>query len=183
VTWLQFIADIKWAVVALIALAVASRKLRRVSPETRQAMRDSLLTRKLRFKAGDLEAELGEKQQLADAVSAAAASDEELQVQIQQITNGEPSPEEVQQVRRSAIDEIIRQTVHLTWELRAFDFALPPIPHVEWEEDRPRVTYGADADRTRALMLAAVRKHPQLSELEHRWMERLLHSNGSGGQS
>lgn len=183
VSWLQFIADIKWAVVALVALAVVSRKMKRVSPETRQAVRDSLLTRKLRVKLGDAEAELGEKQQLAEAVSAAAASDEELQAQIQQITSGEPSPEEVQQVRRSAIDEIIRQTVHLTWEIRNFNFVLPPIPHVEWDEDRPRVTYGggSEGERHRALMAAAVNAHP--ASVERRWMERMLQPRSTDGRS
>ncbi|MDH6141144.1 hypothetical protein P3T35_003157 [Kitasatospora sp. GP30] len=182
-SWLQFIADIKWAVVALVALAVVSRKMKRVSPETRQAVRDSLLTRKLRVKLGDAEAELGEKQQLAEAVSAAAASDEELQAQIQQITSGEPSPEEVQQVRRSAIDEIIRQTVHLTWEIRNFNFVLPPIPHVEWDEDRPRVTYGggSEGERHRALMAAAVNAHP--ASVERRWMERMLQPRSTDGRS
>jgi hypothetical protein len=158
-SWLQFIADIKWAVVALIVLAVASRKLKRVSPETRRAVRDSLLTRKLRVKLGDAEAELGEKQQLAAAVDAAAASDAELQQQIQQATNGEqPTVETVQQVRREAIDEIIRQSVRLTWEIRDLDFALPPVPHVEWDGDRPRVTYGADVDLEREREFSRVRR-------------------------
>ncbi|GAA1977303.1 hypothetical protein [Kitasatospora viridis] len=171
-TWLQFIADIKWAVVTLIVLGVASRKLKRVSPETRQAIRDSLLTRKLRVKLGDAEAELGEKQQLVEAAAAAAASDEELHTQIQEITSGEPSAEDVRRVRREAIDAIIRQTVTLTWEARHFNFTLPPIPHVEWDNDRPRVTYGPEVDRERALLLAGAAAGD--SELERRWLERLL---------
>jgi hypothetical protein len=168
VSWLQFIADIKWAVVALVVLAVASRKLKRVSPETRQAVRDSLLTRKVRLKLGDAEAELGEKQQLAEAASTAAASDAELVETIQQATNEPPTAEALQQIRRDAIDEIIRQTVRLTWEMRELDFALPPVPHVEWDGDRPWVTYGAavNAERKQALRELRNRRAHSLTAAE-----------------
>jgi hypothetical protein len=148
VSWLQFIADIKWALVALIVTLLIARALKKATPETRTAFRDAMTNRKLRAKFGDSEVELGDR--LTEAVTVVAASDAQLQERLQDDASEPATPEELQQVRREALDQIIRQTVALTWTIRHEPFDLPPVPHVEWDGDRPTVTYGAVMERERA---------------------------------
>ncbi len=142
VTTLQFIASLKWPLLILILAGLVAVAIWRSTPETRAALRSAVATRGLKVGLpGGIDVDWSAPGS-TDAVRQATAPDEQL-IEFA-TTQGEAAPtaEQVQVLRRDAVERVMREAAFWGYSMARTGFRSPPVPNIQWDGDRPRITYG-----------------------------------------
>jgi len=143
VSVLEFIAALKWPVVVLVALGVVSRGFKR-NPDMGRWFRGWLDSRDVRGKIGPTEFEATASRAVEAAAGIAAASDEHIADNLAASLGqaGTAQSDGVHQLRREAVEALMRDSAKWGWVSAQMGFRSPPDPDIRWQEDgRPNILY------------------------------------------
>lgn len=135
---LEFISSIKWPIVALIALVLFSRAVKR-SPGLGAWVREWFDSRDMRGKFGPAEFE-ATASGARDAAQIAAASDDDLaELAAEGRDSASGAAEEVGRaditaLRREAVEEVMRQAAGWGWSAAKAGYVELPRAVIEWDE-------------------------------------------------
>ncbi|MGW4886921.1 hypothetical protein [Streptomyces murinus] len=150
---LEFISSLKWPIVVLVVFLAAITKLRR-SPEARASLGAWLRTRNLRFRIAGQEFESTLADTL-DNMTTAASGDGQLAgyapLPARSLADGEERAlhqtlpaDELTDLRRSAVEAVMRNAARWGWEMAQIGHQSPPNPQVRWTDDgTPEILFGA----------------------------------------
>lgn len=155
VSILQFIVDIQWTLLFLVLLIVGIVWVRRMPTTTREAVRGALLARGIKASVGSLSLEVGAPAN-AETLATAAAPDEQI-AQGLEPSETETEEEQVQQIRRSAIEQVMREAAEWGWNMAQAGAIVRPAPQIIWNGDQPEIDNGFSPIEKALIDVAAFR--------------------------
>lgn len=169
---LEFVAALKWPITVIVLAGFSTYAINRSSPGARQSFGDFFKDRNFRLKVGgqEIEATLAEAER---RMSVAAAGDETLAASTVAVDEEgrqyrQPVAQEVDALRREAVEAVMRSAAKWGWEMSEAGYKLMPNPVVRWTsngipEIGLRVNEGSPMDQY-ARRIAAENASARLNE-------------------
>ncbi|GAA2108782.1 hypothetical protein [Streptomyces synnematoformans] len=170
---LEFISSLKWPITVLL-LATAGYVIVKRDTRLRAFLKYVISNHDMRMSALGMDMELTRAESAAESAAEIAAQPDH---QLDAIANEggfTVGPEghrvafespNTRELRREAIEEVMRESAEWGWHLSRMGFKRPPIPEILWTEDgKPRITYGRSEHPTDT--------EKQLMNRLHEWQAR-----------
>ncbi|WP_042435599.1 hypothetical protein [Streptacidiphilus anmyonensis] len=178
---LQFVVDTQWSLMLLVLVVVGIVWVRRMSPETRRVVRGALMARGVKASVGSVSLEVGAPANV-ETLATAAATDDQLTKELEP-SESETTEEQVQQIRRDAVERLMREAAEWGWTTAQVGFTNPPVPQIAWNGDHPEINYAFSSMEQATLQMTA----PQGSRLYPGWQRffagQQVSRGSNGGRS
>jgi hypothetical protein len=151
VSILQFIVDMKWAFFALILTIGVGIWVKRSSKETKHALRLAIVSRGVKVGLpGGFNLDWAAPPPSTDVLNAATVPDEKLAEASEAAGEPDATPEQVQELRRLAVEQLVRESVSWGYSMARLG-QRPPAPQIDWVDGQPRI---ANESRLEAALAA-----------------------------